>query len=89
MSNHVLGYCGLRHLNTKFEQFSMNPWRTPQRIIPTQLTNQSPQLPADTRPTTATALPPPIVTKPLPMPTNHSRGLHNVQTLPPICPIFG
>lgn len=29
VSNYVLGYCGLRYLYAKFEQFSMIPWRTP------------------------------------------------------------
>jgi hypothetical protein len=89
VSNHVLGYCGLRYLNAKFEQFSMNSWRTPLRICSTHFTNEYPHIPFYTGPPKATTLPPPIVTKSLPMPTNHGRGLYNVQTIWPICPMFG
>ena len=84
VSNHVLGYCGLRYLNAKFEQFSMNPWRTPQRICSAHFTNEYPQLPFYTGSPAATTLPPPIVTESLPMPTNHGRELYNVQTISPI-----
>jgi len=46
LTNHVLGHGGLGYFDTELEQFPMDARRSPERIGPTHLANQLPNLPS-------------------------------------------
>jgi hypothetical protein len=44
MPNHVLGYGRLRDLNSQFQQFAVNAWCTPARVVAAHHPDQIPNL---------------------------------------------
>src|SRR5215831_14585335 len=72
---HVFGDTRLRNLKPWLEQFAVNPWRAPKRILPAHLPYQRTQLYLDLRTTSPRVrFPTPIATKTGPMPTHERLG---------------
>ena len=73
--DHVLGDARLRDLKPELEQLAVNAWRTPKRILPAHLPDQSAQLCVDLRsPSQWARLPTPVAAKAGPMPTHERLG---------------
>src|SRR5471032_2165293 len=68
---HIPSDCRLSDLEAKLEQFTVNVWGAPERVRPTHLANERPQLSRDLRPANRVArLPAPIRSKPSAVPAN-------------------
>lgn len=91
VSDHVVGDRGFRNLNSEFQQLSMNPRRSPERICQTHLTDQIPSFLGNDRSanTLSSTLPSPVQPKSPPMPADHGLRLDDQQHRPPIGPNFG
>src|SRR6202521_3439470 len=73
--DHVLGDARLRDLKPELEQFAVNAWRTPKRILHTHPPDQRAQLRVDLRsPSQWARLPTPIAAKAGPVPTHERLG---------------
>jgi hypothetical protein len=73
--DHVLGDARLRDLKPQLEQFAVNAWRAPKRILHAHLPDQSAQLRGDQRsPSLWARLPTPVATKAGPVPTHERLG---------------
>src|ERR1700726_2850545 len=80
--DHVLGDARLRDLKPELEQFAVNAWRTPKRILHADLPDQSAQLRGDQRsPSLWARLPTPVAAKAGPMPTNEGLGPDDCENL--------
>src|ERR1700724_3123601 len=76
--DHVLGDARLRDLKPELEQFTVNAWRTPKRILHAHPPDQRAQLRVDLRsPSQWTRLPTPVAAKAGTMPTNERLGAHD------------
>src|SRR6478672_4740058 len=73
--DHVLGDAGLRDLKPELEQFAVNAWRTPKRILHAHPPDQSAQLRVDLRsPSQWARFPTPAAAKAGPVPTHERLG---------------
>src|SRR5882762_9365243 len=73
--DHVLGDARLRDLKPELEQFAVNAWRTPKRILHAHPPDQSAQLRVDLRsPSQWARLPTSVAAKAGPMPTHERLG---------------
>src|SRR6202051_673843 len=73
--DHVLGDAGLRDLKPELEQFAVNAWRTPKRILHAHPPDQRAQLRVDLRsPSQRARLPTPVAAKAGPVPTQERLG---------------
>ena len=73
--DHVLGDARLCDLKPELEQFAVNAWRTPKRILHAHPPDQSAQLRVDLRsPSQWARLPTPVATKTGPVPTHERLG---------------
>src|SRR6202035_682542 len=73
--DHVLGDARLRDLKPKLEQFAVNAWRTPKRILNAHPPDQRAQLRVDLRsPAQWARLPTPVAAKTGPVPTHERLG---------------
>src|ERR1700731_2801435 len=73
--DHVLGDARLRDLKPELEQFAVNAWRTPKRILHAHPPDQRAQLRVDPRsPSQWARLPTPAATKTGPVPTQERLG---------------
>src|SRR5216683_2612722 len=78
--DHVLGDARLRDLKPELEQFSVNAWRTPKRILHAHLPDQSAQLRGDPRsPSQWARLPTPVAAKAGPVPPHERLGLNDCE----------
>ena len=69
--DHVLGNARLRDLKPKLEQFAVDAWRTPKRILPAHSPDQDAQLRVDLRSSSQWArLPTPVAAKSSSVPTH-------------------
>ena len=73
--DHVLGYARLRNLKPELEQFAVDAWRAPKRILDAHPPDQRAQIRLDLRPPSLWArLPTPVAAKAGPMPTKERLG---------------
>src|SRR6185295_4904158 len=73
--DHVFGDARLRDLKPELEQFAVNTWRTPKRILHAHPPDQSAQLRVDLRsPSQWARLPTPVAAKAGPVPTHQRLG---------------
>src|SRR5260221_11448930 len=80
--DHVLGDARLRALKPELEQFAVNAWRAPKRILHAHLPDQSAQLRGDQRsPSLWARLPTPVAAKAGPMPTEERLGPEDCENL--------
>ena len=80
--NHVLGDARLRDLKPKLEQFSVNAWRAPKRILDAHPADQSAQLRVDLRsPSLWARLPTPVAAKAGSVPTHERPGPDDCENL--------
>jgi len=80
--DHVLGDARLRDLKPELEQFAVNAWRAPKRILHAHLPDQSAQLRGDLRsPSLWARLPTPVATKAGPVPTHERLGPDDCENL--------
>jgi hypothetical protein len=86
MSNHVLGDRCLTDLDPELKKLAMDPWRSPQRIRPRHLADQVSDLLWHIRPSRPSALPSPVPTKPLAMPTDDGLGSDKHERFAPVSP---
>ncbi len=86
MLDHVFSDRRFGDLQSELKQLTMDTRRTPQWIGPTHSPDEHPNFRIDLRPTHATAFPPPVVPKTLPMPMNKGFWLNDMQRSPPIRP---
>ena len=89
VSDHVLGDSSFRNLNPQFQQRSMNPRRTPNRIRHAHLTDQIANCGGDFRSArTAFARPFPVQPKSLPMLGDHGFRFDDHEGAAPVGPNF-
>src|SRR5260370_6373928 len=75
--DHVLGDARLRDLKPEFEQFAVDAWRAPKRILHAHPPDQYAQLRVDRRsPSLSARLSTPIATKTRPLSTHQPLGPH-------------
>jgi hypothetical protein len=80
--DHVLGDAGLRDLKPELEQFAVNAWRTPKRILYAHPPDQRAQLRVDLQsPSQWARLPTPVATKTGPVPTHERPGPDDCEDL--------
>src|SRR5260221_7316650 len=80
--DHVLGDARLLDLKPELEQFAVNAWRTPKRILHAHPPDQRAQLRVDLRsPSQWERLPTPVAAKAGPVPTHERLGLDNCENL--------
>jgi hypothetical protein len=80
--DHVLGDARLRDLKPELEQFAVNAWRTPKRILHAHPPDQRAQLRFDLRsPSLWARLPTPVGTKAGPVPTHECLGPDDCENL--------
>jgi hypothetical protein len=81
MADHILAYAWFPNIYTELQQFAVDPWRTPQRILPTHLADHFVGFGSDRRSSKLAApnLPSPEQLETLPMPGNHSFRFHDHQ----------
>src|ERR1700733_25096 len=80
--DHVLGDARLRDFKPELEQFAVNAWRAPKRILHAHLPDQSAQLRGDLRsPSQWARLQTPVAAKAGPMPTNQRLGTDDREDL--------
>src|SRR5665811_776187 len=80
--DHVFGDARLRDLKPELEQFAVNAWRTPKRILHAHPPDQRAQLRVDPRsPSQWERLPTPIAAKAGPVPTHERLGLDDCKNL--------
>src|ERR1700692_3007611 len=80
--DHVLGDARLRDLNPELEQFAVNAWRTPKRILHAHPLDQRAQLRFDLRsPSLWARLPTPVAAKAGPVPTHECLGPDDCENL--------
>jgi len=73
--DHVLGDARLRDLEPQLEQFAVNAWRTPKRILHAHSPNQCAQFRLDLwPPSPSTRFPTPVAAKAGPVPTHERLG---------------
>src|ERR1700679_1072397 len=73
--DHVLGHAGLRDLKPELEQFAVDAWRPPKRILHAHPPDQRAQLRVDLRsPSLGARLPTPAAAKAGPVPTHERLG---------------
>src|ERR1700738_1746471 len=73
--DHVLGDAGLRALKPELEQFAVDAWRTPKRILHAHPPDQHAQLRLDLwPPSPSTRFPTPVAAKAGPVPTHERLG---------------
>src|SRR6202790_5720532 len=81
--DHVLGDARLRDLKPELEQFAVNAWRAPKRILHAHPPDQRAQLRVDLRsPSQWARLPTPVAAKAGPVPTLKCLGLDDCENLP-------
>jgi hypothetical protein len=79
--DHVLGDAGLRDLNPELEQFAVDAWRAPKRILHAHPPDQRAQLRVDPRsPSLWARLPTPVAAKAGPVPRTSVSGRMIVRT---------
>lgn len=78
-SNHVLSDGSLGDFDSELEQFAVNPWRTPQRIVPVHGSDEISGFFRDCRPTGLSVpdFPSPVPTEALAMPAHDGARLDN------------
>src|SRR5216683_2600149 len=77
---HVLRDARLRDLKPELEQFAVNAWRAPKRILHAHLPDQSAQLRGDPRsPSQWARLPTPVAAKAGPVPPHERLGLNDCE----------
>src|SRR5262249_21576553 len=75
---YAFGDARLRHVKPELEQFAMDAWRAPQRVLNTHLPDQCPQLRLNLRPPSRRArFPTPVVAKASAMPPNKCFGAND------------
>src|SRR6267143_909288 len=80
--DHVLGDARLRDLKPELEQFAVNAWRTPERILHAHPPDQRAQLRFDLRsPSQWERLPTPVAAKAGPVPTHECLGPDDCENL--------
>src|SRR6266478_7922973 len=80
--DHVLGDARLRDLKPELEQFAVNAWRTPERILHAHPPDQRAQLRFDLRsPSQWERLPTPVAAKAGPVPTHQCLGPDDCESL--------
>src|SRR5882672_10111574 len=80
--DHVFGDTRLRDLKPELEQFAVNAWRTPKRILHAHPSDQSAQLGVDLRsPSLWARFPMPVAAKASPMPTHERLGPNDGENL--------
>src|SRR6202035_549870 len=80
--DHVLGDARLCDLKPELEQFAVNAWRTPKRILHAHPPDQSAQLGVDLRsPSQWARLPTPVAAKAGPVPTHERLGPDDCENL--------
>src|SRR6202142_4013867 len=80
--DHVLGDAGLRDLKSELEQFAVNAWRTPKRILHAHPPDQRAQLRVDPRsPSQWARLPTPVAAKAGAVPTHECLGPDDCENL--------
>src|SRR5664280_1815022 len=80
--DHVFGDTRLRQFKPKLEQFPVDAWRSPKRVLDAHPPNQHAQLGLDLWPPSPRArLPTPITAKAGPMPTHEGVGLDDCENL--------
>jgi hypothetical protein len=80
--DHVFGDTRLRDLKPELEQFAVNAWRTPKRILHAHPPDQSAQLPLDLRsPSPWARLPTPVAAKAGSVPTHEGLGPDDCENL--------
>src|SRR4051812_22870071 len=87
-ADQILTHAGFAHIDAQLEQFTMDPRRTPERILTAHRPNQSTDLLGhDGTPRLALSnFPSPKEAKALPMPAEDGRGLDEKETGPPMVP---
>jgi len=82
--NHVLRYARLRDFETELQQFAMDTWSAPQRMVDADPSDQRAQFRIDWRPTICrSGVPTPVTTKTSTVPPDHSIGRdHNQGVFP-------
>ena len=88
MPNHILGDGSLGEMNVELEQLPMNPWSAPQRVGLIHGSNEISEgwINTGMAELLLAAFPAPVQSKPLPVPSENSLGLHNDEGLGPVCP---
>src|SRR5258708_10166839 len=80
--DHVLGDAGLRDLKPELEQFAVNAWRAPKRILHAHPPDQYVQLRFDLRsPSLWARLPTPVAAKAGPLPPHERLGPDDCENL--------
>jgi hypothetical protein len=80
--DHVLGDARLRDLKPKLEQFAVNAWRTPKRILDARPADQSAQFRVDLRsPSLWARLPTPVAATAGSVPTHEGLGPDDCENL--------
>ena len=79
VTDHVLAHARLADVDIQLEQFPVNPWCAPERIVATHFPNQRSNLlwNSGTSRLSPSNSPGPEQAETLAMPTNHGRRLHN------------
>ena len=86
--NHVLAHAGFADRDAEFEQFSVDPWSTPERIVSAHRTNQLANLLRHAWPPwcPSSNFPGPEQAEALAVPANHRRGADEEDSGAPVLP---